>query len=311
MRGTWDGKRVMMDGLIDLDSTHIWDHQFTQVRGPFRLVDTRLTVGTPEAFRPRSQTFEPASIPRENRLTARAIGGMITLDADVKLETETSYRVKMTMNGGRLDEYAKRYLPGVTSLSGMMTGEIVLQGKGSSSDRVTGGGWLQISPAALYELPVMLQIFNLLSFVPGEKSAFTYALLNFNIGNEKFHFDKIFLVGNTISFFGKGTATFDGDLNLRFASELPPSRTFSIPFVSHVVRGATRNWVGIFVTGKVNSPKAESRPIPQLDEALKKIFGVFEPRMTTPPPGRIFPRFSPLRRPASPSFPQRRKPRSR
>ncbi|MCH7990048.1 MAG: AsmA-like C-terminal domain-containing protein, partial [Planctomycetes bacterium] len=312
MWGTWDGKRVLMDGSINLDSVHIWDHQFTQVRGPFRLEDTRLTVGTPEAFRQKSQTFNPASIPRKDRLTARAIGGIITLDADVPLQEETSYRVKMTLNGGRLDEYAKRYLPGVTSLAGIMTGEIDLIGKGTSSDQIIGRGWLQISSAALYELPVMLKIFNLISLGPAEKSAFTYALLNFSIGNERFHFNTIDLVGNTINFYGKGTATFDGDLDLEFASELPPNLTPSIPFISHVVRGATRNWVGIFVTGTVNSPKAESRPIPQLDEALKKVFGVFEPRPVTPPPRRIFRQFPSFRRrPSSHSSPQGRNPRSR
>jgi hypothetical protein len=311
MRGTWDGKRVMMDGLIDLDSTHIWDHQFTQVRGPFQLEDTRLTVGTPEAFRPRSQTFNPASIPRKDRLTARAIGGLITLDADVRLQEETVYHVKMTLNGGRLEEYAKRYLPGVTSLVGMMTGEIELFGKGTSSDKITGGGRLQINPAALYELPVMLRVFEIISLGPAEKSAFTYALLNFSIRNERFNFNRIELVGNTISFFGKGTATFDGDLNLEFASELPPSQTIPIPFVSHVIRGATRNWVGISVTGNVNAPQAETKPIPQLDEALRKFFGVFEPRPATPPPRRIFPRFPRFRRPSSPSSPQKRDSRSR
>jgi hypothetical protein len=308
MWGTWDGQRALMDGSIDLDSVHIWDHQFTQVRGPFRLVDDRLTVGTPEAFRPRSPTFEPASIPLENRLTARAIGGIITFDAHVRLEDEASYHVKMTMNGGRLDKYAKRYLPRVNSVEGLMIGEIDLHGKGSSPDRINGGGRLQISPAALYELPVMLQIFNLMSFVPPEKSAFTYALLNFTVGNERFHFNEIQLIGNTINFYGHGTATFDGDLNLSFASELPPSRNIPIPFVSHVVRGATRNLVGISVTGKVNSPKAETKPAPQIDEVLKKVFGAFEPRPMPPPTRKTFP---PFRRASSPLFPQRRKPRAR
>ena len=184
-------------------------------------------------------------------------------------------------------------------------------GKGTSSDQITGRGRLQISSAKLYELPVMWQIFNLMRFVPAEKSAFTYALLNFSIENDQFHFNRIALVGSPISFYGKGTATFDGDLNLSFASELPPNRTIPIPLVGHVVREATRNWVGISVTGNVDSPKAETRPAPQIDEAFKKVFGVFEPRPTPAPRRRFFPQFPPFRRPTSPYYQQRRTPRSR
>ena len=62
-----------------------------------------------------------------------------------------------------------------------MNGWIALHGSGSSPLNVAGRGNLQISPAALYELPAFVQIFKVLRFVPPDKTAFNTALVDFHV----------------------------------------------------------------------------------------------------------------------------------
>jgi hypothetical protein len=280
VRGTWDGQRVSMTqgNRVDLDSAYVWGYQLTQIRGPYQIKDRQLTVGSEKAFAGNVQPGVIARIPHEERLTARAIGGLLTFDAQAKLKPQTPYHIKMTMWKGDLEAYARRYLPGQTTVRGLMNGWIDLHGRGSSPKQVTGSGQLRISPAALYELPIMAQIFKVLSFVPPDKTAFTYALLNFNVGGGQFRFNSIDLAGDAISLHGEGTAKFDGQLNLNFYSRLPRQRLLPFPLVDFVVGEATKGWMGIEVRGKVGATRAAVKPVPQLDEALKRILGAFDAR---------------------------------
>ncbi len=281
-RGTWDGEIVDLSGSLDLDSLMALDHQFTQVKGPFRLRDTQFIAGSAEAMLPDRRPRDARPIPLESRISARAIDGMITLDAAVSLLETPTYHAKLTLNKGKLEQYAARYLPGTRNLRGVMTGWIDLQGRGSSRAGLTGRGRLQISPAALYELPVFVQVFRVISFTPTDKPAFHYAHTEFRIDREHFLFNVIDLVGDAINFRGHGTASFDGRLYIDLYSSMPRTGLAKIPVISFVVGEATKGWVGVEVRGQVSQPVARVKAVPQLDDAMKRFLGAFDPRQAAP-----------------------------
>jgi hypothetical protein len=173
----------------------------------------------------------------------------------------------------------------VKNLQGTMDGWIDLSGRGTSSENIKGKGQLRISRAALYELPVIMQIFKRLSFDPTtDNNAFHYAMADFSVASKTFDFKSIDLVGDSIRLHGQGTARFDGNLDLEFYSMLPrQSRT--IPFFDWAVGEATKGWVGVTVKGPVGAPVANFRAAPQLDDAMKQFRRAFELR----PPG-VMPR---------------------
>jgi len=288
-QGQWDGRTLENRGEIRLDSLEVLQHQINSVRGPYHLRDGELTVGSQRVLQPN-----PPAVPDSERLIATAIGGNLTLDSFAVLGDSPSYHLIATIAAGRLEDYARRYLPGSGNLHGVINGWIDLHGGGDSAqapvadddfDSISGRGQLQISPAALYELPVLVQVFRVLSFVPTDKTAFTYALLDFTVDRGAFWFKSIDLVGDTISLRGKGQARFDGKLALDFYSMLGRNRP-RIPVFNILVDEATRGWVGVEVGGTVSAPRARTKALPTIDETLRRFLGAFD-TIRRPPIPRV------------------------
>lgn len=297
IRGTWDGEQAVMGAgnRIDLESVTVRGYRLSDARGPFRFNErgeAELIVGSRDSFVPRRRDVPFRPIPVEDHISAKVIGGVLTLDAAVGFEQErreTPYRLRITLRQGKLEQYAREYLSGAANLKGVMDGWVDLYGRGSSAAGLLGRGQLQISPAALYELPIFVQVFKVLTFVPPDKTAFTYALASFRIAGGLVQFGEIDLVGDAISLRGKGTVSFDGRIALEFYSMLPRNQ-LPIPIVKQLVSTATSGWVGVTVRGTADAPIAEVRPVPQLDNTLRRFLGAFGagraafPRRMFPPP---------------------------
>lgn len=279
-QGTWDGEQASIKGRIDLKEATVLGYRLTEIQGPFRVNGAELIVGSKEALDAVRKRGTPQPIDDDQRVRAHAIDGVITLDGRVELDQGPRYHIKLGMSHGQLERYAQLYMPGTTNLQGTMNGWIDLYGRGESSDSIVGRGQLQINPAALYELPIIVQIFNALTFVPPDKTAFNYALLDFNISRSQFVFNSIDLVGNAISLRGHGTAGFNGRLHLDFYSMLP--RTQLPPPLNVFVSDVTKGWVGVAVRGTISSPKAVIQPLRNVDEALRRFLQAFELRAPAP-----------------------------
>jgi len=287
--GKWDGAAVRMVGAVDLDWVSAWKHDFQRVQGPFKLVDQELTVGSEKAFEVLAAGAQPTPMSYQERLTAHAVGGTFVLDAKAKLNAErTSYRVKAEMQSASLDRYANDYrLQGARSLHGVMNGWVELAGNSPDTNDVTGGGQLLIRPAALYELPVFVQIFKTLSLAQPDKTAFNEALASFSIGRRTVNFTGIDLNGDAISLRGRGAATFDGLLHLEFYSR--PAQRWQIPVIGNLVDQVAKvTWVGVNVKGTVQNPIVNLVPNQEYDATVKGFLNAFNPQgaplQLAPPP---------------------------
>ena len=285
-RGKWFGKHAEMTGRIQLDSASVWGYAFQDISGPYQFQNQDLVIGSGQAFdtsRNRNRNFP--DIPLDQRVTARAVGGLFTLDAQARIDEQSSYHVKMNMSEARLENFAKLYLKGRKKLKGLMRGWVDLRGAGDSPQTVSGRGQLQVSPAELYELPIVVQLFDVLSLGPPEQTAFRYAQCDFHIARSRFHFNSIDLVGNSLQLRGRGQASFAGQVGLDFYSMLPSSR-IPIPFIQPLIAPLTTGWVAVRVDGKTNNPRAQIRPAPVLDDALRGFLGALNSpnRNRQPPP---------------------------
>jgi hypothetical protein len=125
-----------------------------------------------------------------------------------------------------------------------------------------GQGWVQIMPAALYELPVFAQMFSTLAGRPPQPgdAAFTYAYGDFEIHEGLFDFSKIELVGDALSLVGRGTVGYAGprasELKLDFYSMM----TNRVPFLGPLVSVLGDRWIRVEVYGTVSQPRAMIQP---------------------------------------------------
>lgn len=269
-KGSWDGQDVKVTGDVDLSSARILDYDLTDVRGPFRVVKGTLMFGAGDTQRLRP----PGSLEDRERITARLFDGTLLLDGVSTLSETPEYKVLLQLRNARLEKFAALHAPKQRDLRGITNGLVQLEGKGSTAQGVTGRGTMQIRPAALLDMPVVLQMYRQLSLAPPEDYTFKSARLDFDINLARFLFRSIVLEGDTISFVGKGTADFENNVNLDFYSLLPRG-PLSIPIIQDVIGAATKGWVRIKVTGKLSDPQIKTNTVPALDEALKNFLGVF------------------------------------
>jgi hypothetical protein len=292
--GRWDGRVVEGGGTIDLDSAICLDQQLTQIRGPFRVLDREIIVGSREAL-----DNKPNDRAQSANLTSRAIGGLLRVDAKVLVGAEkkdeygrligepTNYRVRANLSGGRLEEFARRNLTDAGSLRGVINGDVYLQGAGEDPRNLAGRGSFVIRPAALYELPVMLQIFQRLNIVaPPDNRAFDEALVDFKIENEKFEFSRIDLLGNTLSLRGRGTVRFDGMLGLEFYS-IDPKYQLAVPILREIISSANHGLVAVDVKGSVSRPITQVKTNFIIDNAVLNFLEGFKPFAPLAPRNQI------------------------
>lgn len=268
LRGNWDGENAHIpEGWVDLSSARILDYTLNDVRGPFRVERGKLIFGAGD-----TRVRALGAIDPREQLRARVFDGTITLDGEATLAAVPEYRVLMNLTDCQLSRFAALHAPKQRDLQGIANGWINLDGRGSSPADVQGRGKIQISPAKLLTVPVVLQLYRSLSLSPPAESTFNYALFDFDIRKAAFAFRQIFLESENISFRGKGTVTFTGDAKLEFIS-LMPRNQIPIPILHEIVGEATKGWVGIEVSGPLAQPRTRVKAAPLLDDTLKEFLG--------------------------------------
>ncbi|WP_145944275.1 hypothetical protein [Fuerstiella marisgermanici] len=284
--GTWDGFHLKNTGEINVETAEVLDMPFTNIHGPYSLNDVELVLGSRQVFE-RQKLL--ADIDRSTRMKALAYGGELLLDAHVDLREGGRYQFFTELANARLESYAARHIPDQTNLKGVVTAWMSLEGTGEEARDVTGKGQLLIHPAALYEIPVVVKLLGSLSQLRmnvQDRTAFNYAILDFEVADEAFWFERVDLVGESISLRGKGTVGFAGAVNLDFYSRPARSRAAAIPFIS----GLFTNWAKIEVRGTTSRPQTRVEPTARLNEGLKLFLQPFNPNPGGPVPGLNTPR---------------------
>jgi len=237
-------------------------------------------------------------------MTAQAYGGTLFVDAVVDSRPGHGYLMFAELENASLQAFARQNMDRAAQLQGNIKGWLALKGEGDSPKDMKGSGQLEISPAALYELPVMLEVLKAFtSLNPGSRTAFDYAMLAFDVRNEQFQFNRVDLVGESMALRGRGSVGFGGDLLLDFYSRPASSRPRIRNLLSNLLVNGATQWAKVEVRGTTSRPQATLLPTAQLDDSVRQFLGAFNPvpgnvpRMAVP---RVFPfagsplTFSPL-----------------
>lgn len=286
--GHFDDGGPELTGNVNLASADVFGQRLTSIRGPFALQEGRVVVGTREALAggPNAEA-DPPGVPIEHRLQANCLGnGLVTLDANVNLQgREPVYQGRTTLSGGGL-QYLTR---NSGEVSGVMNGWINFQGTGSDPAALEGRGRLRVEPAALYHLPVFMQMFQALTkFAPTwaiDNTAFRSAQADFRIrkgGFEAIQPDgAIVLAGDSLRLVGGGRIDFKGNLYLDFYTTPPRNAGRLIPVVGPLLNMAATGWVGVEVRGTTDQPVVQTVPLKALDDGWRQMLEALGP-----PPAR-------------------------
>ena len=287
--GSWDGQQLINEGDLRLDRTEVLGMNIGGIRGPWLMTDDELVLGNRDVILGR---VKPAEIPTTQRIQAQAFGGVLEMDGLVDLTAGSSYRFFAELKNALLEDYARQHAPEQSSLQGVVNSWIFVTGDGNTARNLKGKGQVQIHPAALYEVPVVLELLSAMSrlnFTVSNRTAFNYALVSFDIHDEAFWFDPIDLIGDALSLRGRGRIGFDSDVVMDFYSRPAQSRSPQ-NLIGNMLMSSATQWVTVQVRGTTNRPQTTVSTRPQMDENLRQLLSTFEPRPNAPIPGLVIPR---------------------
>ena len=254
VQGHRDAQVMRSHGRIRIDSMHISDLQLTNIQGPFQIVGDRLRLGDPT---------------NHSMIRGNIFGGHLDLDGEVLLSTG-HFDVALAVKGGEVPTLLAEFGQSGEALTGAFNGNATLEGNLGQMDLLRGNGVVKVSGANVYELPYIVQVFNLLRITPSEDHAFTDGHVEFTLFGESVAFSDMQIWGDIISLHGGGTLNRRRELDLTFNTQVSPKNAFT-----RILRPLSDQrytlWT-IDVRGPLSDPQIERRALEGVSETLGKWF---------------------------------------
>lgn len=212
-------------------------------------------------------------------------GGSVAGDMEINFaDPSSTYRLSTTIQGADLNPLVNAATParlqhtdGPTDVAGRVDAQAYLSGIIGDQPSRRGGGQFRISEGRIYELPLMAAIIHVLNVTLPEPDGPQEAEASFYVMGDNVELGPIAFRGGGIQLVGAGTMTMtDYAVNLNLAN-VNPRRWGRIPILADFVEGASRELVGLQVTGPVANPTVRTRPLGGIRDEFRKLFQKRQP----------------------------------
>ena len=287
INGSWDGQMIAAEGYAKLESVRVWDLPLYQLEGPFSILGNRINAGSPPAGSPEPYSKKNPYANRE--IVASLYDGKVSVNAEAIINSQnpanTVYNAEVNLQNAKLEQWAKQQ-GSSQRLRGPVNGKLTLSGKGPSPLAIVGQGYVDVTQAQLYELPVLVRVFALQNLrTPDDNKAFRYGFADFQLRQGIFDFTEIRLVGDAVNLVGRGFVGFAGEQDRHIGFDFYTDARNRIPVIGPIVEMVGSGWVRVRVDGTIDNAKATTGPrVPILDEAFGGLIQSLESgQMQTPP----------------------------
>jgi hypothetical protein len=266
VQGVQDVNGPRAVGQVRLDSMHVHDLQITNVVGPFSVIGDRLDIGSESRLNfHTADKSEFATVPVAGKL----FDGTIAMNGHCVLSTG-NFLVDLTVRDGRVPTALAEFGNGNHGLTGTFQGQTRLQGTLGNMDLLNGSGTAQLSGANLYQLPLIVQVLNLLRITPTEDVAFTDGQVEFVLDGQMMTFNDLQLWGDLVTLQGGGTLHRMREVDLTFNTRVSPQNGFT-----QIIRPLRSNrytlWT-VDVRGPWHALQIERRALDGVGETLERLF---------------------------------------
>lgn len=265
VRGTASGDTAVADGTVRIDSMHVNDLQLTNIQGPFTIRGSNLRLGNAQGAADQPRT----------PITGNLFQGDVRLEGDVLLSSG-GFDVDLALERGDLVTLLTELGQTQVGLRGVFGGKIRLEGNLGATNLLRGNGKAALTEASMYQLPVLMQVFNQLRLTPAEDVAFTDGTTNFSIDGDLLTLTDLNLWGDLVALSGGGTVNGRRELDLAFNTRVSPQNAWS-RLVRPLSSSRYALWT-INVSGSVSQPKIEGRALEAVGETLERLFPLTDRR---------------------------------
>jgi hypothetical protein len=246
-KGVQDQNGVRASGIVRIDSMHVDDLQVTGIQGPYSVVGEKLRLGadpdavmqaslrtnppndfTLQSNHPSDQFAQvsPGAFAGSRKVRGKLFGGEIELKGDVLL-TSGAFDVSLFLNNGRVPDLLSELGKGRSEMTGTISGKAELEGLLGTTELLKGVGSARVVDANVYQLPLLVQLLNLLRIKATEDVAFTDADVEFSLVEDEITFNDLKLWGDLVALQGSGTLDRRRQLDLTFNTQVSPHNAFT------------------------------------------------------------------------------------
>jgi hypothetical protein len=261
LKGKSDGARSWSAGELDLESVTFQDVQFTNVRGPLYVDETRCLLG---------KWATDKQLQAEQPITGTVYDGSLRANAWVTFDNLPEYRAEVHVVGSDLRRMVVERFGGKSDFTGKVDANMMLGGRGSAIDLLVGDGDVHIRDANLYELSLLASLLKILRTGAADKTAFTQSDITYRLQGRHIYLDQIDFLGDVVNLYGKGETTFDQQLSLVF-SAVVGRHEYQLPFVKNLMREANQQIMQMYVTGSLSDPHVATEAFPGIAQMLQQI----------------------------------------
>jgi len=303
LRGARDATSVVAQGFVSIDSMHIERQQITEIRGPFGIRDDRLYLGEsmtqlastnlsvpPATTGQISATTDPS---KARPIQGKLFGGRVSLSGEVLL-SDGGFDILVAISDADLATMMVETGQTDGGVKGKARGQVRLEGVVGAAHLLKGAGSASLSEANLYQLPLLISVFNMLRVKPSEAVAFTDGTARFSVYGNTATFNELKLWGDLIALDGSGTINRSQEVDLSFNTRVSPQNAWSL-ITSPFGESRYTLWT-LYVRGSLPNPQIERRAMDAvggtLERLLPGISGADEPPQTESRMTRLRERFT-------------------
>ncbi len=283
IRGIKDGELLRAGGELAVDSLHAYGLQVTSLTGPFSILGDELRLGTlasdidPVSGLPLTASGQlqrggaTDAIAQSTRppISGSMFDGKLDVSGTVALSSG-DFDVGVSMENAQIATILSEMGQTRSGITGRFDSNSRLDGRLGDSDLLKGAGTARVSGANIYELPMLVQFFNLLRITPTEDVAFTDAQSEFAIFGEDVNFNRLSVWGDLIALDGSGTLSRLEHLDLTFNTKVSPTNLFSK--VISPLRDNRYTFFTVEVDGPISAPTIQRRTLSGVSQTLESWF---------------------------------------
>ncbi len=278
LAGFYDGNLTECRGDLDIDSMTIYDAQITNIQGPIWLDNFRVAAGSfcPSEYGNTTTNISPIEDQNRNMesVTGQFHNGAVTFDANMNSGGNNEYKLFATLKNGCLSTVCREYGNQTDNIDGDIKAEVELNGDYTGIHSQRGKGYIELSDAKIYELPVFLSLLKILNIRQLTRTAFDSGIIMFDVEGENIDLSYMEFLGDAISLIGNGRMNLDFEIDLNFYSVMGRNR-FNVPVLSELYHASSQKILWINVDGTLGNPQTHRHVLPQLNDSIRQLF---EPR---------------------------------
>lgn len=212
-------------------------------------------------------------------ISARCCGGQVEGSLVFKTDTHPNqYEGEVNFSRIALEELARKMGNKENALSGLLFGNIKFHGSGTDPKSFSAGGKINVNEGYLSEVPIILNIFNVLNLSLPKKESFHSAKVKFDVKDGMIHINEGMVNSDTVELSGRGHINFDGTMHIDVAAGFNKGFFSQLPIVGKffdlIVGGVRKQLTMVEIKGTFSNPETHSVPFKPFTRSIGSMFDI-------------------------------------